>query len=110
WFTGKVLRHVEETDEMLFLCASVPDWSYPRLEWHDCIEEIYCIAGDIWLGNSGVMRPGSYLWRPPYITHGPFRSEDGSILLCWVSETLVNHIPDGPTTTPEENRRSAVSA
>lgn len=103
----KLLRHVEETGELAALIANVPQFDYPKLEFHDCIEEIFCVSGDIWLGNAGAMRPGSYLWRPPYITHGPFYSEHGSVLFLWVDETLVNHFVDDPRSSREENRRRA---
>ena len=76
-----------------------------QAEFHDCIEEIYCVSGDIWLGNSGTMGPGSYLWRPPYITHGPFRSESGCVLFLFVDETLINHFVDDPRSSQEKNRR-----
>jgi hypothetical protein len=63
----------------------------------------HCIEGDVWLGNSGTMRPGSYLWRPPFITHGPFYSGTGCLLFGWVPSTLVNHLPTSALSTPEEN-------
>ena len=99
----KLLRSVPETGEMLFLCTNVPHYDYPVLEFHDCIEEIYMIEGDIWLGNSGLMTAGSYFWRPPFITHGPFYSETGALMIAWVPSTLVNHVPLSAASTPEEN-------
>lgn len=99
----KLLRHVPETNEMTWICGNPPRWDYPMLEYHDCIEELYLIEGDIWLGNSGTMRPGSYLWRPPFITHGPFYSRTGAVLFGWVPSLLVNHFPDDPRRTVEEN-------
>jgi len=99
----KILRHVEATGEMTALCSTVPHYDYPMLEFHDCIEEIFLIEGDIWLGNSGLMTAGSYLWRPAFITHGPFFSRTGALMLLWVPSTLVNHVPAVPESTPEEN-------
>ena len=99
----KLLRHVPETNEMTWICGNPPRWDYPMLEYHDCIEELYLIEGDIWLGNSGTMRPGSYLYRPPFITHGPFYSHTGAVLFGWVPSLLVNHFPDDPRRTVEEN-------
>ena len=103
----KPLRHVEATGERVALFSTVPLYDYTKLEFHDCIEEIYCVSGGIWLGNSGTMRPGSYLWRPPYITHGPFHSEAGCVLFLFVDETLINHFVDDPRASQEENRRRA---
>jgi hypothetical protein len=106
----KTLRIVEETGEMTVLVSNVRRYDYPMLEFHDCIEEIYLIEGDIWLGNSGLMRDGSYFWRPPFITHGPFYSETGSLMLVWVPSSLVNHVPASAASTPEENVADFVAA
>jgi hypothetical protein len=99
----KMLRMVEETGEFAALVSNVPRFDYPKLEFHDCIEEIYCLSGDIWLGNSGTLHPGSYIWRPPYITHGPFYSETGCLFYLWCDETLINHFVDDPRLTREDN-------
>lgn len=106
----KILRHVEETGELTALCSNVPQYDYPMLEFHDCIEEIYLIDGDIRLGNSGLMTAGSYLWRPPFITHGPFFSSAGSLMFLWVPSTLVNHVPRDPESSPEENVAAFVAS
>jgi hypothetical protein len=106
----KWLRFVEATGEGTHLCATVGRYDYPMLEFHDCVEEIYMIEGDIWLGNSGVMRDGSYFWRPPFITHGPFYSQTGALMLVWVPSSLVNHVPESPASTPDENLAAFVAA
>ena len=106
----KILRHDTRTGEMVVLCSSVPQYDYPVLEFHDCVEEIYMLEGDIWLGNSGMMSAGSYFWRPPFITHGPFYSATGSLMLVWVPSTLVNHMPVNAASTPEQNTTAFVQA
>jgi hypothetical protein len=106
----KWLRFVEETGEGTHLCTTVRHYDYPMLEFHDCVEEIYMIEGDIWLGNSGVMRDGSYFWRPPFITHGPFYSDTGALMLVWVPSSLVNHMPESAASTPEENLAAFMAA
>ena len=100
----KMLRSVEATGKFAALVSNVPRFDYPKLEFHDCVEEIFCLSGDIWLGNSGTMRPGSYLWRPPFITHGPFYSESGCMFFLFCDETLINHFVDNPSMSIEENR------
>jgi hypothetical protein len=102
----KLLRYDAATGEGAFLGAAIPSWRSPYLEFHHTIEEIYCISGDISLGNSGRMDAGSYLWRPPFISHGPFWSDRGAIIFVWVDGELVNHPPERPDSTPEENRRA----
>jgi hypothetical protein len=106
----KVLRHVEETGETVFLEGSVPRWDYPRIEYHDCTEEVFALEGDIWLGNSGLMTPGSYFWRPAYRTHGPFYSRTGFAAIAWVDSVVVNHYVDDPRRSEEENRAEAARA
>jgi len=101
----KTLRWVEQTGELLALCATVPRWAYPRLEFHECCEEAYMLRGDIWMGSSGTMRAGSYFWRPPYATHGPFWSQDGCLFLVYTDTLLVDLVAEGPLSTPEDNRR-----
>lgn len=54
---------------------------------HDYWEEVYVISGDLWVGNDkqgkGGERhdAGTYCCRPPHVAHGPFRSENGCLLL-----------------------------
>ncbi len=106
----KPVRMDKHTGEMTVITGTVRAYDYPMLEFHDCVEEIYLVEGDIWLGNSGLMSAGSYLWRPPFITHGPFYSAAGSLMLVWVPSTLVNHIPLSAGSTPEENLERFMSA
>ena len=106
----KLLRHVDETGEMTVLLSTVPHREYPALEFHDCIEEYYVIEGGVWLGNSGQMTAGSYFWRPPFITHGPFYSATGGVSVVWVPSTLVNHVPERPDSTPEQNLAAYIRA
>lgn len=83
---------------------------YSVYEFHDCVEEVFLIAGDLTLGNSGEMLPGSYFWRPPYITHGMSTSRGGSFYYVYTDSELVNHRTDAMTRTPEENRAAAAAA
>ena len=99
----KILRSIEETGEMTAIVSNPPRFRYPMLEFHDCVEEMFLIEGDMRLANSGVMVPGTYFWRPGYITHGPFYSHLGSLMFLFTSSTLVNHVPRDPASTPEEN-------
>lgn len=106
----KVLRRDEQTGGMTVMLSTVPHREYAALEFHDCVEEYYVIEGSVWVGNSGQMSAGSYFWRPPFITHGPFSSQTGAVSLVWVPSTLVNHVPSGPHSTPEENQARFVAA
>jgi hypothetical protein len=105
----KLLRYVEATGEGLFLASTVPHYDYPKIEYHDCVEEAYMVDGDIRLGNSGLMSKGKYFWRPPYVSHGPFFSLEGMLALIYIDSPLINHFVDDPRRTVEENRAEALA-
>ena len=54
---------------------------------HDYWEEVYLISGDLTVGNAkhGERAPtfasNTYACRPPGVPHGPFRSENGCVML-----------------------------
>ncbi len=54
---------------------------------HDYWEEVFVISGDLWVGNdvngAGGERFGAFTYccRPPHVAHGPFRSEEGCLLM-----------------------------
>ena len=54
---------------------------------HDYWEEVYLLSGDLIVGNDdqgegGVAyAPHTYACRPPGVDHGPFKSEEGCLLL-----------------------------
>jgi hypothetical protein len=54
---------------------------------HTYWEEVYLLSGDLTVGNDAegkggeAFAPGTYACRPPGAAHGPFRSDDGCLLL-----------------------------
>lgn len=54
---------------------------------HDYWEEVYLLSGDLTVGNDEQgnggtsFKPGTYACRPPGAYHGPFKSENGCMLL-----------------------------
>lgn len=49
---------------------------------HDYPEEILIVSGRLWDGAFGVwLETGHYASRPPGEVHGPFRSEEGCVVL-----------------------------
>jgi len=54
---------------------------------HEYWEEVYLVSGDLTVGNDAEGRGGeafaahTYACRPPGAEHGPFKSEDGCLLL-----------------------------
>lgn len=104
----KPLRMDPETGELAALWSHPSrfpsDGQYTSLEFHECVEESYCLSGDMWIGTSGRMTAGSYFWRPPFVSHGPFYSREGSLTFVYFDGPLVNHLHDAPARTPDENR------
>lgn len=54
---------------------------------HDYWEEVYLMTGDLTVGNDAQgkggtsFQPNTYACRPPGAYHGPFRSDQGCMLL-----------------------------
>ena len=54
---------------------------------HDYWEEVYLVSGDLTVGNDQngkggeSFSPNTYACRPPGAYHGPFKSEQGCVLL-----------------------------
>ena len=83
-FGRKILRIDPITKAKTFLYMVSPqtrpnDWRGPR-EKHPTVEESFTLYGTL-AGDRGVMRTGSYFWRPPGIEHGPYGSRTGCVLL-----------------------------
>jgi hypothetical protein len=78
--SNKTLWHDPRTGEWTFLVAamaqSFPDGYAGMVETHPVVEEMYLLSGEL-IGNTGIMQPGAYFWRPPYIEHGPYGTLTG---------------------------------
>ena len=54
---------------------------------HEYWEEVYLLSGDLRVGNDAngeggePFQPNTYACRPPGVHHGPFKSENGCVLL-----------------------------
>lgn len=54
---------------------------------HEYWEEVYLVSGDLTVGNNTegkggtAFQPNTYACRPPGAFHGPFKSENGCMLL-----------------------------
>jgi hypothetical protein len=84
------------------LTANVPLFD-TGAEFHECPEECFVLGGDV-TGKAGAMTAGCYFWRPEYVTHGPFHSESGLLVLLRGHGELYAHWHDQPDATPDENR------
>lgn len=76
----KWLRRDPVTGDETWLLGTMPLRNGTRPEKHPVVEEMYLLSGELH-GHVGVMRPGSYFWRPPEEWHGPFGSLTGNLML-----------------------------
>jgi hypothetical protein len=66
------------------------DTSSAGVQVHDFWEEVYILEGSLYdLTLDETFRAGSYACRPPGMRHGPWRSDEGCLLLA-VSYTAVD--------------------
>lgn len=101
----KVIRSGTDGEPVTLLVGNVPRYDSGP-EFHECPEEIFVLEGDV--GNDTVsVRAGDYLWRPAYITHGPYRSETGLLVFLRGHGELTAHWIDDPSATVEQNRAYA---
>jgi hypothetical protein len=72
------LRSDPLTGEITYVTATIPYWRESQPERHPVSQEIFVLAGET-AGNTGIMRPGAYTWRPENVTHGPYGSTTGAV-------------------------------
>jgi hypothetical protein len=48
--------------------------------YHEYWEEVFQLSGTLTVGGE-TFRPMTYACRPPHVWHGPFRSDEGCLLL-----------------------------
>ena len=101
-FALKALWTDESAGPTLLLVGNVPRFGSGP-EFHECPEELFVLEGD-WTSRRGLMGKWGYFWRPELITHGPYRSETGSLCLVRGHGHLVANWIDDPDATPEQNR------
>jgi hypothetical protein len=77
----KPLREDPVTHDQTFLVGALPFWRENRAEVHPTVEEAFALHGEVLLGERGVMGPGGYFWRPPFVPHGPLLSKTGGLWL-----------------------------
>jgi hypothetical protein len=103
---GIAAKVLAEDAPVSLVVANVPRYDSGP-EFHECPEELFVLEGDV-TGNAGTMTPGSYFWRPAYVTHGPYRSESG--LLCFLrghGELHAHWIENEHATVEDNNAHAA---
>jgi Domain of unknown function (DUF4437) len=105
----KVLRFDPKTHAMTFLYSMTPGFQQDNISYHDCAEEAYHIWGTSWMMQFGDLPTGGYFWRPPYINHGAFYSENGILGFGRTDGQLHNYFHWNPYSNPEENADRAAA-
>ena len=104
----KLLNYNPISHAMTFLYCMTPDFHQDNISYHDCAEEGYHLWGTSWMMQFGDVPTGGYFWRPAYINHGAFASQNGCIALGRTDSKLFNHFHYNPWSTLDENQlRSA---
>jgi hypothetical protein len=104
----KLLRFDEATGAFTGLYNMCAGFWQDNISFHDCMEEMYHLWGESWMMQFGYVPTGGYIYRPPYINHGPFQCEYGTLGLFRTDSWLVNHFNWNPWRTPDECRLSVV--
>jgi hypothetical protein len=76
----KTLVEDPETGSHTRLVKGDPGFARDNQLSHDFWEETYLLEGSCWHGDK-LQKPGAYYCRPPGLVHGPFRTDDGYIIL-----------------------------
>ena len=105
----KLLRFDEKTHAMTFLYTMTPGFQQDNISYHDCAEEAYHVWGTSWMMQFGDLPTGGYFWRPAYVNHGSFYSEQGILGFGRTDGELHNHFHYNPYSTPEENADRAAA-
>ncbi len=66
--------------DISYLAGVVPFKPIAPPERHPVVQEFYVLGGTL-AGNCGIMQAGAYCWRPPMVTHGPYGSPTGALIL-----------------------------
>ena len=77
----KLLFDDPETGDKTWIAGLMPYWHSDLIETHPVCEEEFALSGDVHL-PCGIMREGSYFWRPANVPHGPFGTTGGTLHLC----------------------------
>jgi hypothetical protein len=104
----KILRLDDATGAFTGLYNMCAGFWQDNVSFHDCMEEMYHLWGESWMMQFGYVPTGGYIYRPPYINHGPFQSEYGTLGLFRTDSWLVNHFNWNPFTTPDECRMTVI--
>ncbi len=85
---AKMIRSDPDTGAYTLMVRQASGWSEPKLEAHDCWEELILMEGDYLMGTNGLVQAGTYIFRPERIPHGPQATRTGSVWLGRGNQTI----------------------
>jgi hypothetical protein len=84
----KFFRNDPDTGAYTLVARQAGGWGEPKLEAHECWEELILIEGDYLMGTNGLVEAGCYIFRPEKIPHGPQATRKGSVWLSRGNQTI----------------------
>ena len=95
----KILYRNRDTGFVTSLGWAKPGFSDERYYHHPVYEEAYNLSGSGLTYNFGIMAPGTYFFRPPWVKHGLFNANepDGLVWLGRSDGDLVHYCTRNPT-------------
>lgn len=78
----KWLERESESGTYTLLTRHAPGWRDPRIEQHECWEELLLLQGDYLMGTTGAVRGGDYIFRASQLPHGPQCTRGGAVWFC----------------------------
>ena len=100
----KFLREDPDTGAYTLYARQAPGWSEPKVEAHECWEELILMEGDYLMATNGGVEAGCYIFRPELIPHGPQATRTGSVWLSRGSKTIDFQFSDVDWTQPMIDR------
>lgn len=76
----KILRSDPGGGDQTWFIGTLPLWRERKVETHPVVQEMFLLSGTM-AGNTGLMQPGAYFWRPEDLLHGPYGSKTGNVVL-----------------------------
>lgn len=78
----KWLERESGTGTYTLLTRHAPGWRDPRIEQHECWEELLLLQGDYLMGTTGALCGGDYIFRASQLPHGPQCTHGGAVWFC----------------------------
>lgn len=106
----KYLRGDPQKGAYTAMTRHAAGWSEPKLESHSTWEELVLLEGDFLMGNTGLVGPGCYIFRPERLAHGPQVTRHGATWLCRGKKRIDFEFQSMPWVTERSTRYLTTTA